>query len=132
PLAVQAGLDGLARQLQQLQAQHSDSDTRLAAELASLGYELPADSDHWLREREVELAAWQQAQAQRQALQEQQQALEPLLEAARQTAQTWQQRWLESAEQALAPVSAVADARVALRQAEAQLADAERLAAQLQ
>jgi exonuclease SbcC len=132
PLAVQAGLDGLARQLQQLQAQHGDSDARLAGELASLGYELPADSDHWLREREAELAAWQQAQKQCQVLHEQVQQLQPRVQAAQQAAQSWQQRWIEAGEQALAAESAVDDASEALRKAEALLAEAERLAAALQ
>jgi exonuclease SbcC len=110
-----------ATRLEQLQGQRRERDSVLGAELAALGYSLPADGDAWLREREVEWHSWQQAQQLRQQLEAEQRELEHALSLARELHGNWLQRWAAEQQEQLPALAAVADARAALQQSEAQL-----------
>uniref|UniRef100_UPI0026300219 SbcC/MukB-like Walker B domain-containing protein n=1 Tax=Pseudomonas sp. TaxID=306 RepID=UPI0026300219 len=114
-------LADLAARLEQLQGQRRERDSVLGEELAALGYSLPADGDAWLREREVEWHSWQQAQQRRQQLEAEQRELEHALGLARELHGNWLQRWAAEQQEPLPALAAVADARAALQQAEAQL-----------
>lgn len=131
-LARQTALDELGRQLSKLHAQQAQADERLAAELQTLGYALPADGAAWLREREADAQAWQQAQARLQALREQQTTLEHAAAHARELAGKWLQRW-QAAQHADLPEDAPpADLEAAIGEAESQLAGAQQRSAELQ
>lgn len=111
----------LATRLEQLQGQRRERDSLLGQELGALGYNLPADGDAWLREREVEWHSWQQAQQRRQQLEGEQRELEHALSVARELHGNWLQRWAAEQQEQPPTLAAVADARAALRQSEAQL-----------
>ncbi|MCQ4273511.1 exonuclease subunit SbcC [Pseudomonas kuykendallii] len=131
-LARQTALDELGRQLSKLHAQQAQADETLAAELRTLGYALPADGAAWLREREADSQAWQQAQARLQALRERQTTLEHAAADARELAGKWLQRW-QAAQHADLPEDAPpADLEAAIGEAESQLAGAQQRSAELQ
>ncbi|WP_287027831.1 AAA family ATPase [Pseudomonas sp. UBA6310] len=132
-LARQTALDELGRQLSRLHAQQAQADETLAAELRTLGYALPADGAAWLREREADAQAWQQAQARLQALREQQTTLEHAAAHARELAGKWRQRW-QAAQHADLPDDAPppADLEAAIGEAESRLAGAQQRSAELQ
>ncbi|WP_286785174.1 MULTISPECIES: AAA family ATPase [Pseudomonas] len=131
-LARQTALDELGRQLSKLHAQQAQADERLAAELQTLGYALPTDGAAWLREREADAQAWQQAQARLQALREQQTTLEHAAAHVRELAGKWMQRW-QAAQHADLPEDAPpADLEAAIGEAESQLAGAQQRSAELQ
>ncbi|UVE16826.1 AAA family ATPase [Pseudomonas sp. LS44] len=131
-LAAQTELNERAITLQQLHAQQSRGDAELAADLGAFGYALPTDGAAWLRERQAELAAWQQAQQQRQALLDQQTALQHATTAAVEQAQRWQQRWQASGQDASGESQRLSDPHVELHSATERLAVAERRSAELQ
>lgn len=131
-LARQTALDELGRQLSKLHAQQAQADETLAAELQTLGYELPADGAAWLREREADAQAWQQAQTQLQALREQQATLEHAAASAGELASKWLQRWQAAQQAELLDEAPPADLEAAIREAESQLASAQQRSAELQ
>ncbi|WP_324731611.1 AAA family ATPase [Pseudomonas paeninsulae] len=121
----------LATRLEQLQGQSRERDSVLGAELGALGYNLPVDGDAWLREREVEWHSWQQAQQRRQQLEGEQRELEHALSVARELHGNWLQRWAAEQQEQPPALAAVADARAALQQSEAQLSHEQRRHQQL-
>ncbi len=131
-LARQTALDELGRQLGKLHAHQAQADETLGAELHTLGYDLPADGTAWLREREADAQAWQQAQAHLQALREQQATLEHAAANAAELAGKWLQRWQAAQHAELVDDARPADLEAAIRAAESQLASAQQRSAELQ
>ena len=94
-------------QLQLLTSKHAERLERLSSCLQVLGLNMPVAPADWLREQQQAWQGWQAEQALSLSLATQLQAQTHALQQAHEHAQTWQQHWLEQAQEPLAELPAV-------------------------
>ncbi|WP_300439967.1 exonuclease subunit SbcC [Zoogloea sp.] len=98
--------DGHA-QLKARQQERTDLDARLVASLNEAGFERPADSVAWLREREAEWLEWQRSQQRIQQLAIELPRHQAESKAAQADAEQWESRWQTLGQAAEAPLEAL-------------------------